>query len=88
MKVKLKHLLDLIDYNRESPNERIQVVKPNSDWDEIDEVGTASALLLPLYEAEIKCIEAVEKDIIRVDIDWDKLNLYGWDDSEKKGEEQ
>lgn len=85
--VKLKDLLDLIDYNRESTTERLQICRPNSGWDECDEVSTASALLLPLYEAVVKEIEAVEPNVIRIDIDWDALNLYGWDgDKEEKTE--
>ena len=76
--VKLKQLLDLIDYNRESTTERLQICRPNSDWDDCDDVATGSALLLPLYEAVVKEIEAIEYDVIRISIDWDALNLYGW----------
>ena len=76
--VKLKQLLDLIDYNRESTIERLQICRPNSSWDECDEVSTGSALLLPLYEAVVNEIEAVEPNVIRISIDWDALNLYGW----------
>lgn len=77
--VKLKQLLDLIDYERESTIDRLEICRPNSNWDDCDEVSTASALLLPLYEAEIIAMEAVEPNVIRLEIDWDALNLYGWD---------
>lgn len=78
--VKLKQILDLIDYNRESQNEKIQICRPNGDsWDDVDEVLTSSALLLPIYEAEICEMGAIDKDTIRVSIDWDALNVFGWD---------
>lgn len=77
--VKLKQLLDLIDYNRESETEKLQICRPDSNWDDCDEVSTGSALLLPFYEAEITDIEAIDKDVIRVNIDWCALNVFGWD---------
>ena len=83
-RIKLKQLLDVLDYDRESETEKIQICRPNEDWDNVDEVSTASGLLLPLYEAEILCMEAVDKDIIRIEIDWDKLDLYRWDDDKKE----
>ena len=87
MMVKVKHLIDLIDYNRESERELIQVCRMGAEWDEVDEVSTASALLVPIYEAPIKCMEAVAENVIRIDIDWDVLNIYGWDDdNENKSE--
>ena len=86
-RIKLKQLLDVLDYDRESETEKIQICRPNEDWDNVDEVSTASGLLLPLYEAEILCMEAVDKDIIRIEIDWDKLDLYHWDDDKKEEKE-
>ncbi len=70
-------LLDLIDYNRESEIEKkIQICRPNGDgWDDFDEVSTASALLLPIYKAEIQEMGAVAEDVIRVSIDWDTLRF-------------
>lgn len=82
--IKLHQLLDAIDYNRETTLEKIQVCKPNSDWEEYDEVLASSALLLPLYQAEVTTIQAIEEDVIRIDIDWASLNLYGW--AERKEE--
>ena len=83
MTVKVKHLIDLIDYNRESETERIEVCRMGGEWNEVDEVSTASALLVPIYEAPIKCMEAVAPNVIRIDIDWDALNVYGWDDDKE-----
>lgn len=80
MKVKVKDLIDLIDYNRESDTEVIEVCRMGGGWDEFDEASTASALLVPIYEAPIKCMEATAQNTIRIDIDWDALDIYGWDD--------
>ena len=84
--VMLWKLLDLIDYNRDSENEMIQICCPGGSWDEYDEILVSSALLLPLYKAEVIEMAAIEKDVIRVDIKWDDLELYSWDNVEK-GEE-
>lgn len=69
----LEELLDVIDYSRESENEKLQVCRPDGNWDEFDEVGTSSALLVPLYKAKVNTIQAVDEDIIRVDIDWKEI---------------
>ena len=84
MTVKVKHLIDLIDYNRESETEMVQVCRMGGEWDEVDEVSTASALLVPIYEAPIKYMGAVAENVIRIDIDWDVLDIYGWDDDKEK----
>ena len=82
--MKLYELLDVIDYNRESQNEKLQICTKDG-WDEFDEVLTSSMLLLPLYKADVKAVGAIEENVIRVDIDWDKLDkevhLYDWDKS-------
>jgi hypothetical protein len=75
--ITLNDLLDLIDYNRESETEKIQICRPDSDWDDCDEVGTSSALLCPFGNAEVKCIGAVDENVIRVDIDWTGLFTLG-----------
>ncbi len=69
----LNELLDVIDYNRESKTECIQICRPDSDLDDCDEVLTSSALLCPFGNAKVECIEAVAKDCIRVGIDWTGL---------------
>lgn len=72
--MKVSELLDAIDYNRESETETIQVCRCGGEWDEVDETATSSTLLLPLYTANIKCLEAIDANVIRIDIDWDELN--------------
>lgn len=66
----LNELLDVIDYNRESTYEKIQICRPDSNWDDCDEVLTSSALLCPFGDANVNEIGAVGENIIRVDIDW------------------
>ena len=69
----LNELLDVIDYNRDSTTEKIQICKPDSDWDDCDEVATSSALLCPFGNARVKEIGAVDENVIRVSIDWTGL---------------
>ena len=75
--MKLYKLLDAIDYNRESTREKLQICRPDSDWDEYDEVLTSSSLLLPFYELEVEEIEAIDEDVIRVSLEWDE-KWYNW----------
>lgn len=83
--MKVKDLLDAIDYNRESDHEIIEICRCGGEWCDVDEVVTSSTLLLPLYTANIKCMEATAANVIRIEIDWDELNertgLYNWDDN-------
>ena len=69
----LNELLDAIDYNRDSEIEKLQIVRPDGDWDDVDEVGTSSALLCPFGNAKVKEIGAVDENVIRVSIDWTGL---------------
>lgn len=73
--ITLDDLLDLIDYNRESTAERIQIVGPDDDWDTYDEVRTSSTILFRLGSAKVNEIEAVGNDVIRVGIDWSTAPL-------------
>lgn len=73
----LNELLDVIDYNRDSTIDKIQICRPNADWDDCDEVLTSSALLFPFGNAKVKCVGAVAEDVIRVEIDWTGLFTLG-----------
>lgn len=73
----LNELLDVIDYNRESELERIQICKPDSDWEDFDEVVSSSALLRPFGNAKVRCIGAIAENVIRVEIDWTGLFTLG-----------
>lgn len=72
-KITLNDLLDLLDYNRESTTERIQICRPDADWDDYDELGTCSPILEPLLDAEVNEIGAISEGVTRVDIDWDSV---------------
>ena len=78
----LAELLDVIDYNRDSTTQTIQLCRCGGEWEEVDETVTSSSLLLPLYTAKVKEIGAIDENVFRVDIDWDELNtrthLYEW----------
>lgn len=75
--MKLNELLDVIDYHRDSELERIQICKPDSDWDDFDEVSSSSSLLVPFGNAKVKCIGAIAENVIRVEIDWTGLFTLG-----------
>lgn len=90
--MKLYELLDVIDPGRCSELERIQIVDPNGDsWDSCDEVSIGSPLLLPLNNFDVKCIEAIDKNVIRIDVDWPNSKVEEWlswyysDDTELDG---
>lgn len=68
--MKLFELLNVIDYNRESTVEKIQICRPDGNWDDCDEVSSSSALLIPLYQCKVTCLEAIEQNVIRIDIEW------------------
>ena len=73
----LNELLDVIDYNRESETQKIQLCRPGANWEDCDEVSTSSALLCPFGNAKVKEIGAIDEDVIRVDIDWTGLFTIG-----------
>lgn len=73
----LNELLDVIDRHRESELDRVQICKPDSDWEDFDEVLSSSALLCPFGNAEVKCIGAIRENVIRVEIDWTGLFTLG-----------
>lgn len=75
--MKLWELIDVIDHERESKIEYLEICRPNGNWEDCDLCLTSSALLIPLYHQTVKAIGAVEENIIRVDIDWTGV-LYDW----------
>lgn len=79
----LCELIDVIDYNREYSTEIIQIIQPDSDWDEFVECPTNSVFLVPFYTAKIKSLDAVSEYVVRIEIDWkeldSRLHIFGWD---------
>ena len=66
--MKLYELLDIIDPNREYDEERIQIVYEGSCWDVFEEAPSSSTLLVPLYNAEVTSLSAVDINKYRVGI--------------------
>lgn len=65
-------LNELLSAIGSSDSEKIQITRQNS-WDHVDELETSSPLLVILGNAEIQELEAIDKDVIRVSIDWDDV---------------
>lgn len=84
--MKLYELIDVYDYNRESETQKIQICRPNANWEDYDEVMSGSVLLLPLYNAKVLEIGAIDENVLRVDIEWEKEWFNCGNDNEKKNE--
>ena len=69
MRITLGELLDLFDYERTS-GMLIQICDEVGDWDAYDELSIGSQLLYPLEQCKVLEVGAIEKDILRVNIDW------------------
>ena len=63
----LKQLLLAIDSELESDSSKIQICE--YDWDTYSEFPLCSRLLGPYYDRRIVCLEAIEEDVIRVEIE-------------------
>ena len=63
----LGEIIDLFDRNREYL--KLQIGKEDG-WKEYDEIYTYNSLLKLLLDKEIKAIEAVDEDTLRVDLKW------------------
>lgn len=73
--MKLIELLTAIGVSDDSCEE-IQICQPDGDWENYDTFNAGSGLLRPFYNLRVKCLSAIETDVIRVDLAFD----------EKKGE--
>ena len=63
----LKQLLLAIDSELESDSSKIQICE--YDWDIYSEFPLCSRLLKPYYDRRVVCLEAIEGDVIRVEIE-------------------
>ena len=52
--------------------EKIQICHPGRCWEDYDEFYVGSKLLRPFYDLKIKCLSAINTDVIRVDLDFDE----------------
>lgn len=69
--MKLIELLTAISVSDDSC-EKIQVCQPGRDWEDYDTFNVGSGLLKPFYNLKVKCLSAIETDVIRVDLDFIK----------------
>jgi hypothetical protein len=53
-------------------SEKIQVCHPSRNWEDYDEFYAGSKLLKPFYDLKVKSLSAINTDVIRVDLDFDK----------------
>lgn len=69
--MKLIELLTAISVSDDSC-EKIQVCQPGRDWEDYDTFNVGSGLLKPFYNLKVKCLSAIETDVIRVDLDFNE----------------
>ena len=69
--MKLIDLLEAIGCDPES-KVKIQICNPGRSWDDYDTFNAGSELLKPFYDLEISCLSAIETDVVRVDLAFDK----------------
>ena len=43
-------------------------------WDIYDVLNANSKLLKPFYDLKVKCLSAVDHDVLRVDLDWSEID--------------
>lgn len=53
-------------------DEKIQVCRPDGNWEDYDTFNAGSKLLKPFYNLEVSCLSAIETDVIRVDLVFDE----------------
>lgn len=69
--MKLIDLLAAIVRDPES-DIKIQICNPGREWNDYDTFNSGSELLKPFYGLEISCLSAIETDVVRVDLAFDK----------------
>ena len=67
-------LIDLIAAVDNDPQSKIkiQICHPGRSWEDYDTFNAGSKLLKPFYNLRVKCLSAIETDVIRVDLDFDE----------------
>lgn len=69
--MKLIELLTAIGTSDDSCEE-IQICRPDKSWESYDTFNAGSGLLKPFYDLRVKCLSAIETDVIRVDLNFGK----------------
>ena len=53
-------------------SEKIQICHPGRNWEDYDEFNAGSKFLKPFYDLKVKSLSAINTDVFRVDLDFDK----------------
>ena len=69
--MKLIDLIAAIGGDPES-EDKIQICHPGRRCEDYDTFNVGSGLLKPFYNLKVKCLSAIETDVIRVDLDFIK----------------
>ena len=69
--MKLIDLITVIGGDSES-EDKIQICHPGRNWEDYDTFNAGSKLLKPFYNLKVSCLPAIETDVIRVDLAFDK----------------
>jgi hypothetical protein len=69
--MRLIDLLTAIGTDVES-NAKIQICHPGRGWKDYDEFNADSKFLKPFYDLKVKSLSAINTDVFRVDLDFDK----------------
>lgn len=69
--MRLIDLLETIGADVEG-DEKIQICHPDGNWEDYDEFNAGSKLLKPFYDLRVKCLSAIEANVVRVDLAFDK----------------
>lgn len=70
--MKLIELLEAIDFENVESDEKIQILHSGGIWSDYDTFGAGSKLLKPFYDLKVKSLAAINTDVIRVDLVFDK----------------
>lgn len=69
--MKLIDLITVIGGDSES-EDKIQICHPGRNWEDYDTFNAGSKLLKPFYNLKVSCLSAIETDVIRGDLAFDK----------------
>ena len=69
--MKLIDLITVIGGDSES-EDKIQICHPGRNWEDYDTFNAGSKLLKLFYNLKVSCLSAIETDVIRVDLAFDK----------------
>lgn len=75
-RITVKDIIELINPDHIYTDEKVQICRPDEDYECFDELLVTSPILIPLYSATVKTIEMIDKDILRINPDWSTVSFY------------